>query len=502
MDMNFVVKEPNVNTSKPWLPQRWDCEADVVVIGFGGAGSSAAIAAHDAGCEVLVLEKAPVGGGNTGCCGGGMRIPTDIPNAVEYYTALTHGTVDEESIRVLAESMFHLPSKLEQWGAELEWLKRAQEYPTLPGNEAFHQVVSIARSAREKADQAGGTVYPSRGDRLFAFLDGQVKKRAIQVMFETPAQELIQDPLTKEILGVKASSGDIEIYVKARKAVILASGGFQNNREMLENFLPHLTRLPTAPYGSPYNTGDGVTMASEVGAKLWHMSGVELGMFAPKIPSEKYGVGFRLEKSLPPGSTAIYINKAAKRFMNEAVLLSHRKDLFQVQEFDQGRAEYPNIPLYMVFDETYRKKRPIVGMHMGWWCIQNVYKWSKDNSAEIEQGWITKADTIEELAEKINVDPRALRETFETYNRDCEKGEDSQFGRGKTWLAPLNTGPYYSFFYPLYESASNVPEALAFGIIAGEQAAALESWDENQDGHYPAGATAARVTDKTALISS
>jgi hypothetical protein len=248
------------------------------------------------------------------------------------------------------------------------------------------------------------------------------------------------------------------------------------------------------------------------------MSGVELGQFAPRIPSEQYGLGFRLEKTLRPGSQAIYVNKAGRRFMDESVLLSHRKDLFQVQAFDQSKAEFPNIPLYMIFDDAYRKPRPIVGGHMGWWWVHKVYQWSEDNSAEVELGWITRADSIAELAQKMGLDPTGLRETVERFNADCANGRDSQFGRSKISMAPLVTPPFYatelcepiintqggpkhnvhsqvldrkdrpiprlyaagelgSFFYPLYESASNVPEALAFGIIAGEHCAQLDRWE-------------------------
>ncbi len=517
--MDTVVEPGSGARLKPWLPERWDDQADVVIAGYGGAGSCAAIAAHDAGQTVLVLEKAPIGGGNTGCCGGGMRIPTDVPHAVDYYSALTQGTVEAESVRTLAEAMFRLPARLQQWGAELEWIKRGLDYPGLPGAEAFQKVVSISRSPEEKKRQEGGPVLAVRGDGLFAFLDAQVRKRDIPVYFNTPADSLIQDPLTKEVLGVTAvSAAGRVIHVKAKKAVILACGGFQNNREMLENFLPYLTSLPTSPYGCPYSTGDGIVMASEAGAKLWHMSGVELGQFAPRIPSEKYGLGFRLEKVLRPGSQAIYVNRSARRFMDESMLLSHRKDLFQVQAFDQAKAEYPNIPLYMIFDESYRKPRPIVGGHMGWWWVHKVYQWSQDNSAEVASGWISKADSIRELAVTMGLDPDALQETVDQFNAACASGHDPRFGRSKESLAPLVTAPFYatelcepiintqggpkhnghaqvldrkdrpiarlyaagelgSFFYPLYESASNVPEALAFGIIAGEHAAQLGRWD-------------------------
>ena len=522
MIVNSGNEEPRTGKPRPWLPERWDCEADVVIVGYGGAGVCAAISAHDAGAHVLILEKAPFGGGNTGCSGGGMRIPNDVSNAIEFYRGLTQGTVDEASIRALAEAMVALPSRLAEWGVELEYFPRTMDFPTLPGSGSFHQVASLARTARQKEEQekAGGKVYTAHGDQLFDSLANQAKRREIAIMYETPAKKLIQDPMTGEILGVKAkvARGDAEICVRARRAVVMACGGFQNNKEMLVNFLPYLTRLPVYPYGTPYNTGDGIEMAAEVGAKLWHMSGCELATFAPRAPSEKFGVGFRLEKHLPIGSQAIYANKYGKRFMNESMVLDHRKDLFEVQHFDHDRAEYTNLPFYMVFDETFRKRGPIVGTHIGWWRVHGLYQWSDDNSAEVEQGWIVKSDTIEQLAQKIGIDSDALQQTIGRYNACCETGKDPDFGRAKEWLAPLKTPPYYatelceplinthggpkrnasaqvldkndqpiprlyaagelgSFFYPLYEGASNLPEALAFGRIAGEHAAKLAPWD-------------------------
>lgn len=516
--MHPVNEKPNAVKSRPWLPPQWDCEADVVIVGYGGAGVCAAIAAHDAGAEVLILEKAPFGGGNTGCSGGGMRIPGDLCNAIEFYRALTQGTVDEASIRALATAMVELPARLEDWGVALEYRPRPMDFPTLPGASGFHQVASLARGAQQAQDARTG--HTAHGEQLFNALAHQAQRRDIRVMYQTRASKLIQDPASGEILGVKAISlvGAAAICVRARRAVVLACGGFQNNREMLVNFLPHLTQLPVYPYGTPYNTGDGIAMAAEAGAKLWHMSGCELATFAPKIPSEKFGVGFRLEKHLPAGSQAIYINKYGKRFMNESMVLDHRKDLFHVQYFDHDRAEYPNIPFYMVFDESFRKKGPIVGVHIGWWRVHGLYEWSEDNSAEVEQGWIVKADSIGQLAEKLDMHSTALEETIGRYNGYCENGKDPDFGRRKEWLAPLKTPPYYvtelcepiintnggpkrnawsqvldnkdqpiprlyaagelgSFFYPWYEGASNLPEALAFGRIAGVHAAALTPWE-------------------------
>jgi len=515
--MNSTDKKSKDSNIISYLPENWDYQADVIVVGYGGAGACAAIAANDVGSSVLVIEKAPFGGGNTGCCAGGMSIPNDLSNAIEYYRALAQGTADEELTKALAIAMVNLPSILKKLGAGLEYKSHKSTYPIFPGSNSFNQLAFLKRTECEKEKQkAEGEMWGAGGDKLFKFIDNQVRQRNINVMYETPAKALVQDINTKEILGVRAENSQGYIYIKSRKGVVLACGGFENNMEMLVNFLPHAAKLPIYPLGSPYNTGDGISMAAEVGAKLWHMAGCELGNFAPKAPSEKFGVGFRLERQLPIGSQAIYINKYGKRFMNESILLSHRKDHFKIQDFDFDHAEYPNIPLFMIFDETFRKKRPIVATHIGWWCINDLYKWSDDNSTEISLGWILQANTIKGLAEKIRVDADVLLETVCEYNDFCKIGEDCDFGRSKEWLMPIEDPPYYatelcepiintqggpkhnaqaqvldkndkpiprlyaagelgSFFYPLYQSGSNLPEALAFGIIAGEHASSLSA---------------------------
>ncbi len=338
--------------NRPWLPDKWDYEEDVVIIGYGGAGVCAAIAIHDAGVKALVLEKAPVGGGNASTAGGGFAVPGDVGKGIEYYRALTWGKVDEELIRVLAESTHGVPRWMEKLGAKPKLVKHRAQYPSLPGADSF-QTMSLPRTPRE-IEQG---IRRGPGAQLWHFFDNQVERRKTHILYETPAKGLIQDPLTREILGVKATnSAKKEICVKAKKGIILACGGFQNNMEMIREFLPFAVELPIYPWGTPYNTGDGILMATEVGAKLWHMTSVEYGAFAPKAPSEKFGVGFRFWKYLPAGSAAIYVNKYGKRFMDEGRLLSHCKELFKVQYFDAERAEYPGgKEVEIVHERRYKK---------------------------------------------------------------------------------------------------------------------------------------------------
>jgi hypothetical protein len=208
--------------------------------------------------------------------------------------------------------------------------------------------------------------------------------------------------------------------------------------------------------------------------------------------------------------------------MNELKNLGHNKESLELTYFSQERVEYPNNPFYLVFDETLKTKQPLsssggMGGRMTWNGVYDVYKWSADNNAEIEKGWIIKAGTIKELAAKIPMDAAGLEETIAKYNGYCRSGKDAEFDRRKESLLPIKTPPYYamelaltcintqggpkhnakaqtldnedkpiprlysagelgSFFGFLYPGGSNIPEAIAFGGIAGENAAAEKPW--------------------------
>src|SRR5512136_2894836 len=221
-----------------------DCfEADVVIVGFGGAGAAAAIEAHHRGAKVLILESGPshLPGGNTGCCAGFMIVPSSVSEGVAYYRAMAFGTVrDERLIKTMAESIIAVPDWLNSLGIPTVVNARriAGTFPTLPGS-TVDQILVVG----------GGHV-------AFKGLAEQVKNRGIVVQYESPAEQLMQDPLTKEILGVVARKNGIEIKVKAKKGVILACGGYQNNQEMFNNF--NYPGVHVHNLGTPYNTGAGI----------------------------------------------------------------------------------------------------------------------------------------------------------------------------------------------------------------------------------------------------
>jgi hypothetical protein len=541
-------ERPVCESATPWLPEKWDYEADVVIVGYGGAGVTAAIAAHDAGAEVLVLEKAPTAdGGNTGCALGSSNIPAPGQDAIDHIKALGWGTVtDDELIGGFVSAINDLPDWLESLGAELLRGPSAVIYATLPGGDAFREGMGMQIAADGGAGQ---------GQHMFKFLSECADDRGINVMCASPAKELIQDPVTKEILGVKALtggtplgtthwsrevpshySGGEEIYVKARKGVVLACGGFEANQDMMhQSGMSHSHSLVVPAMGTPYNTGDGIKMVSQIGAPLWHMNSSEVYTRCAKVPSEVYGVCVVLTDS----DKCIWVNRYGKRFMNERIMMQyHLKETLPMFHFTgkvappygpdaANYADYQNIPFYMVFDETLRAEGPVSVAAYGYNQVHQVYEWSEDNLAEIDEGWIIKADTIEELGSKIEcknffgevvgMDAAGLAETVDMYNQYCAAGEDSDFGRSQANLVPLNNPPFYalemaignintnggpvhnkdaqtldvdgrpiprlyspgefgSIFGHLYFWGGNFPEALAFGRIAGENAAGEEPW--------------------------
>ena len=490
---------------------KWDYETDVLIVGYGAAGANAAIAAHDAGARVLILEKLGFPGGNSGVCAGAMVIPESIDEAIRYYRSLSFGTADEDLIRAFAEEMIRIPRLLT--GLGIEFKVRRTEPPNF---------LSFL-SGQVKRIQVSPT-----GADGFRLLQNLVQDRRIEVLMDMPASALIQDPRTREVIGVKAQRRGKEMTLLARRGVILTCGGYGYNRGMLADFhFPGATDY-MFPWGTPGNTGDGIKMASEVGAALWHMASLEWGAFCARTPSQKFGtaIGVGLGKTMADGSF-VFVNRYGKRFMPENTSLIHRKAPLEILFFDHESAEYRNLPAYMVFDETYRSRGPIAsrrehfqemwGGPVGYPAVHKIYEWSRDNQAEIDQGWIFQADTLADLAGKIGADAPALEETVRNFNYACKESRDPQFGRPGKSLAPLETPPFYavelaltlvntqggpkhnkecrvldfsnraiprlyaagevsSFFGFLYQGGSNYPEAWALGQIAGRRAAAETPW--------------------------
>src|SRR6202790_5449923 len=260
-----------------------------------------------------------------------------------------------------------------------------------------------------------------------------VKQRPIRILYETPGRELIQHDITKEILGVRAQRGNESITVKASKAVVLTCGGFENNQQMIRDY------LPGAPYcftsRTPYNESDGITMAMSVGADLWHMNnyaGPSMALKVPEIRTSLSMQALHYSKETPGGM--IVVGPDARRFTDEKYKTRHGK----VPVNGRWLPLTTPCPMFLIFDQTLFSAGPLYDKHPshGWTQIIERYQWSENNSAELAKGWIKTADSLEALASAVGLDPVALVDAVAHWNRDCDAKHDREFGR-TLMLAPI-----------------------------------------------------------------
>ena len=490
-------------TSEYTVPSNWDTEAEIVIVGFGGAGAAASITASDLGAKVIILEKAPQGrhGGNTKVAAQGYLNPDSIEGAVAYLTAMCGPyEVPEDMVQVWAEEVCQNNDWISSIGGDPQehQFQVGIEYPELPGSESTHKF--------HHGDILGYS-------ETWKFFDKAVQERPIEILYETPGKELIQNDITKEIIGVKAIRDGKPYYVKATKGVILTCGGFENNQEMIRNYLPGIPYCYTN--GSPYNEGDGITMAMTVGAELWHMNNFAGPSFALKV--DEFPTSFSMQalhfsKETPGGM--IVIGSNGGRFWDEKYKTHHGK----VKNNGVWAPLTAPCPLYMIFDHTLLTSGPLYDKtpSHGWNQMVDQYDWSDSNEAELAKGWIKKADTIEDLADQINHDPAVLQDTINKWNYSCELGEDIEYER-KLMLNPLVTAPFYavelsptmlntqggprrntnaqiirpdgspiprlyssgelgSIYSYLYQGTGNIGECFAFGRIAARNAVADSPW--------------------------
>ena len=265
----------------------WDANYDVVVLGFGGAGATAARFAADHDAKVLLVDAAPEGheGGNTRYSAQLIATGNDFNELKKYYQKLTAPMeLDEEMIDTYVDGMVHIPEYVSKYLGVKPYNAKEYttdksiaiiEYPEFPGSESC-DLTSVTKQWFDAA--------------LWQILKEQVVKRQdkIDVLYSTPAEELIQDPESKKICGVVIKRDGKLLKVQAKNGVVLTTGGFENNQRMIEDFIG-AKRL--APLGTLYNKGDGLRMAQEVGADFWHLHNYEsLGLL--------HGMAFAVPKGL------------------------------------------------------------------------------------------------------------------------------------------------------------------------------------------------------------
>ena len=487
------------------IPEKWDIETEVVIVGWGSAGSATAITAKDAGSDVLILESMAEGGGSSRVSGGNMILPQSATEFAEYLKELAFKTTDDKILEMFAEETTKHVDFIKELGGDVTLFRPLGVAYPMPVPGASFPKAPGAQTVAKYNIKGAAEIAPAQ--RLWDLLKSNVTKRGIKVMTNTPAKELVQNG-AGEIIGVIAENEGKNIAIKAKKAVVMTCGGFENDPDRKWDTL---TCRPTVFLGSPGNTGDGLRMTEKVGASMWHMTGqtVTVG-----LQVEGYEAAFFII-FLNPGF--IYVDKYGKRFLGESEVEGH--DYWRyLSHFDTDKIEHPRVPFYAIFDEQTRKMGPINASTAGYNPLVKGYKWSIDNSEEIKKGWIVKAKSVKELAGKIGMDPAVLEETVKRWNDNCKNGADPDFGRPKQHLRALEGKRYYAVkLYPslmntcggpkrdiearildsfgkpiprlyasgtfgsiwgfLYQGANALSESIVFGKIAGRNAAAEKPWE-------------------------
>lgn len=472
---------------------------DVIVVGFGAAGATAARFAADNGAKVLLIDKAPKGheGGNTRYAGQVVLTGYDKAKMQQYFKAM-YGPIqiDEDILNTYIDGICKIPEYMQKY-LEIEHPTSYNKVHRDPDWQAFANDLSPEYPEFDGSDTVDITsVHDGYFDaHLWKTVRHQVEKRSdqINVWLASPAKHLIQNPDNKVIEGVQIERNGQLVNVRARNGVVLTLGGFENNPQMIQNFIgvPKLKVM-----GTLYNTGDGIKMAQEVGAQFWHMTSFE---------GYGFSAGFTFEN--PEESRGKFILDAWPELSDGSIFIAADDGSRYLKEDEHGRHGHVYqhgewlMPLindhpYLIFDEAQRKK------------IAQRDHLPYESFFEIT----VQADTVAELADKINVDADILKQTIMQFNQAADSGVDPLGRNADSLQAFADHGPYYAtplatamlntqggakrnahaevlnaqgdpipHLYSagefgginanMYNGGGNLAECLIFGKIAGENAA-------------------------------
>ncbi|MBM4448119.1 MAG: FAD-binding protein [Chloroflexi bacterium] len=460
---------------------RWDETTEIIVIGYGLSGAVAAITAHDLGARVTLLEKQPAETHNTSSslAMGVFLSISNVKRATEYMAALNQvGSypelpwTDAEAVKAWITYTAQNKDWMVRLGGNVKLVSTLVEFPGLPGDDSMEL-----------------WKYQGNGLRMMKFMYEQVASRRIDVRYQTSAVRLLTDN-TGRVTGAKVldSRGGRprEINIRATRAVVLCSGGFEESEAMK---LQYLRVNPMYFAGGTGNTGDGIRMAQEVGADLWHMNCVSARLCA-KFPDFYMGIfidfsgggwsqnTMKTDKGkLPAGF--IIVDKYGRRYMTEE--LKPHTASYECGWFDSYKLEYPRVPSYHIFDRRRIEYSPLAQLASGPTGPHRLYTWSRDNTVELRKGWIVQGDTVAELAANLNMPPEILTDTIATWNKCCQAGSDPDFGRNPLELVPLDEPPFYAI--KLFPGGSNT----LGGPRRNGRAQVLNPFGEPIPGLYAAG---------------
>lgn len=406
----------------------WDGEYDVVVIGFGGAGAVSACYAADAGAKVLLIDKAPQGmeGGNTRFCGQ-IILNSDDKEAMLAYNKAMAGdfAVDDELMDAYAEGLTQTKTMLRDFFGVpeenfLDWKEDSSaqpmiamfvpEYPELEGGDALH-VLTVSDNVCNSA------LWKTYRNKVMSMSDN------IDVWYMSPATKLFQDPVSRAVIGVEIDKAGETVNIRAKNGVVMTMGGFENNKQMVEDFLG-LTK--STPAGTLFNTGDGVKMAMGVGADLWHMEAYEgncfaLGGISFVVNEDQHAKTFNDLRNL--SGSVIVVGNGGERYL--------REDVYNRHGHVPSNGDWVNV------------KRPR-NTYMVWDAAQNEAIAEYHGIPAGFEDQVVSAATIAELEAALGIPAGKLEQTVTDFNKMANDGYDPAFFRAAETMRAFGEGPFYA----------------------------------------------------------
>lgn len=386
----FIFPRANITTLKD--------SYDFIVIGSGAAGMTAAIQAQELGLDVVILEKLTVLGGNSNRASSGM-------NAVETFVQLDHGIIDsredfyEDTLKgghgtndkdLLAYFAGHTE-------AAIDWLDKH--------NIKLTDITATGGMTKKRAHR------PADKSAIGSYLVKGLQKQLIykQIPLFDGVKALALEKNGDKITGLKIKNAEIGEKVIQAKAILIASGGFAQNNEMLAEYAPELLNLKTTNH--PGATGDGMKLATAVGGALVDMGKIQIHPTVQQDTDHVYLIGEGVR-----GEGAILVNQAGRRFVNE--MTTRDKVTAAINNLNENGAT-------LILDQ---------GIRDAFKALDFYYA----------VGLVTQGATLAELAQKNKLDATKLQQTITQWNEYQVVGDDPEFERKTAMERGIKQAPYYA----------------------------------------------------------
>lgn len=461
-------------------------KTDVVVVGLGASGFMAAHNAALSGVEVMAVEKSAA---------------ISMTNGLKVSGPFAVGTpvLEAQDSKLTVDKAFNYMMDYTYWGVNAPLIRRSLE----TSDEAVTQLMDIGYEFEEadfrfdtifKGEYGGFHLIKTPKEERWTYWEDTIEKDGIDVLFNTTGKKLMMNG--EDVVGIEAQKKDGTKVTIHADAVILATGGFIGNKEMIDKYYSG-AQINAA--GGTLSTGDGINMALEAGAVMDKTFGLCLSEYggtnakaSRNAKQDKYDQNTAFKFGVYGG---LFVDAQGKRFMNEGMMVDYPMSF-------GSEPILRNSPYYAVVDQAYVDAMATKGLYEYTvakgakedWVIGNYYKGkvltnlNADIEEGIKEGWTFKADTIEELGKLLGLEN--LKETVDTYNGYVEIGKDPIFGKDPMYLSSVKEGPFYI--------VENQPSGWTTfgGIRVDSSLRALNSDNEAVQGLYVVG------TDAGSLFSS